>query len=63
MKKLLIVVAVLLVVLVVAGALTLYLRPIAVLSAMKRRQLVKAGFVKENIDTAAGPQTVFMAGH
>src|SRR4051794_3918488 len=63
MKKLLIIVVVLLVVLIVAGALTVYLRPIAVISAMRRRDLVKSGFVKETIDTTAGPQTVFMAGH
>lgn len=63
MKKILITVIVLLLVLVLAGALTVYLRPIAVISAMNRRALVKAGFFKATVDTPAGPQMVFMAGH
>src|SRR5689334_8002941 len=62
MKKLLIAFVVLLIVLVVAGALTVYLRPIAVISAMRRRNLVKSGFVKSKILTPSGLQTVFTAG-
>jgi pimeloyl-ACP methyl ester carboxylesterase len=62
MKKLLIIVVVLLVVLVVAGAMMAYFHPIAVLSAMKRRQLVKSGFTKSTIDSAVGAQTIFSAG-
>ena len=62
MKKLLVVVIVLLVVVVVAGALTVYLRPIAVISAVRRRDLVKSGFVKGAIESPAGPQRVFVGG-
>jgi pimeloyl-ACP methyl ester carboxylesterase len=62
MKKLLITVVVLLLVVVLAGVLTVYFHPIAVLSAMKRRALVKSGFAKSTLDSAVGAQTVFTAG-
>ena len=62
MKKILLTVIVLLLVLVLAGALAVYFRPIALISAMNRRALVKAGFAKSTIDSPAGPQTVFTAG-
>ncbi len=62
MKKLLIIVIVLVVALVVSGALVFYLRPIAVISAWRRHDLVKRGFVKGTIDSPVGAQTVFTAG-
>ena len=62
MKKLLIALIALLVVLVVAGALAIYLRPIAIISAANRRTLAKAGFAKSTIDSPVGPQAVFTAG-
>jgi pimeloyl-ACP methyl ester carboxylesterase len=61
-RKLLITVIVLLLVVILAGALTVYLRPIAVLSAMKRRTLVKSGFVKGTVQSTVGPQRVFVSG-
>ena len=62
MKKLLIVATVLLVVLLLAGALAVYFRPIAVISALRRRDLVKSGFVKSAVEAPVGRQTVFSAG-
>lgn len=62
MKKLLIIVVVLLVVLVLAGGLVVYLRPIRVISASRRHDLTKSGFLKSKIDSPAGAQTVFTAG-
>ena len=62
MKKILIVVVVLLLVVVLAGALTVYLRPITMISAMRRRALVKSGFVKATVKSKIGPQRTFTAG-
>ncbi len=63
MKKLLITVILLLVVLVLSGALLVYFRPIAVISAVRRHDLVKAGFVKETVDSPVGAQRIFAAGN
>ena len=62
MKKVLIIVAALLFVLLLWGALVVYYRPIAVISAMRRRELVKRGFVKSTVSSSAGAQTIFTAG-
>lgn len=62
MKKILIAVVVLLLLLVLAGGLVIYLRPIRVISASRRHDLVKSGFVKSTVDSSVGAQTIFTAG-
>jgi len=63
MKKFAIIVAAFFVVLLLYGVLPVYSHPIAVISAMRRRDLGKAGFAKSFVDSAAGPQRVFTAGN
>jgi pimeloyl-ACP methyl ester carboxylesterase len=61
-KKILIAVVLLVVALLAGGTLMFYLRPIAVISALRRHDLAKAGFQKSTLDSSVGPQTVFTSG-
>ena len=62
MKKIVVTVIILVVVLVLAGGIAVYLRPIAVISALRRHDLAKSGFAKITIDSPIGAQRVFIAG-
>lgn len=62
MKKILLAIIAVLLLAVLASALFFYLRPIAVISYLNRRALVKAGFQKKVVDTPFGPQVTFEAG-
>ncbi len=62
MKKILIFILAILLLTVFASALVFYLRPIAVVSYLNRRALVRAGFEKKVINTPFGLQVAFEAG-
>jgi pimeloyl-ACP methyl ester carboxylesterase len=47
---------------VLGSILFFYLRPISVISWMKRRDLAKAGFTRRVLETSSGPQVRFEAG-
>jgi pimeloyl-ACP methyl ester carboxylesterase len=48
--------------LVIVGAAALWLRPLAVFSALGRRALRSAGFVRVDVETPAGRQVLFKGG-
>ncbi len=62
MKKIFITVGILLLLVVFGSGLFFYLRPITVISWMKRRELVKAGFTRRVLETSIGPQVRYEAG-
>jgi pimeloyl-ACP methyl ester carboxylesterase len=62
MAKIIWIVAALLLVMVLAAVLFVWRRPLTVFNWMNRRTLVKAGFVKQQVNTPAGVQAIFEAG-
>jgi pimeloyl-ACP methyl ester carboxylesterase len=62
MQKIIWVVAAILVVVVIAGSILVWRRPLAVAAWMNRRTLTQAGFTKVHIATPAGTETVFVGG-